>query len=73
MVNNQLHICTNFTFNDIKNDNKINESYNKFSCNLINLDAENIEVSNDQLMKFFSRVPRDFCPGARKLTKFKIT
>ncbi len=50
-VKDRLHICTNFGFKDIKNNNKINESYNKFSCNLIDLDAsdENSEVSNDQL------------------------
>jgi hypothetical protein len=82
MVKDRLHICTNFSFKDIKNNNKINESYNKFSCNLIDLDAseENSEVSNDQLKKqlksydlYYSRIPRDFCPGTRKLTKVRIT
>ncbi|MFM7857166.1 MAG: hypothetical protein ACKO96_35915, partial [Flammeovirgaceae bacterium] len=72
MVKDRLHICTNFYFKDIKNNNQINESYNKFSCNLIDLDAEeeNSEVHNDQLKNqlesydvYYSRIPQDFCPG----------
>jgi hypothetical protein len=53
MVKDRLHICTNFNFKDIKNENKINESYNKFSYNLIDLDGseEFSDVSHDQLKK----------------------
>lgn len=82
LVKDRLHICTNFNFLSIKNENKINESYNKFSYNLIDLDGseELSEASNDQLKKqlksydsFYSRIPRDFCPGNHKLTKVRIT
>lgn len=38
MVKGHLNICTNFNFLEIKNENMVNESYNKFSCNLIDLD-----------------------------------
>ena len=38
-VGDRLHICTNFCYHDIKNDNIINESYNKLTCNLIDLDG----------------------------------
>lgn len=36
----KLYLCTNFIYTDLKNENIINESYNKVSCDLIDLDKD---------------------------------
>jgi len=50
-VGDRIHICTNFHFKDIKNENIINESYNLLTCNLIDLDGTEAQSSetNEQI------------------------